>query len=431
MLKLHELLEKRSKALTEWKALVAAAETEKRDLSADEEKREGELKSEIETLDGKIERAKALADAERRAAPATISQRGDGQWEDRAREFSITTAIRAAMGEKVDAGRETELSAEVARRTGRTFQGIAVPDEAFGSLEKRVITVADQAGALVQTTVHADRFIDRLRPSILLPQLGVTVLDGLVGDADIPRQTASAEAHWVGEDGEISASDLDFDDVQLRPKTVGAITSYNRRTLLNATPGIEQIVRNDLSRVIAQAVDEAALYGDGSSNRPLGVTLTPGVFEIAMGTGPTWGQVLEHIANVEGASVVSQQLGWAMSAWSAKALRSALKVSGDAAAGFIMDSPRELAGYRTAVSSVVPGNPAGTGAEPGTVVFGAWENMLLGSWSGVDILVNPYEGTAYSRGRVLIRAMRDVDVAVRHPEAFSVTTDLPVDLESV
>lgn len=430
MLKMHELLEKRSKALAGWKAIVAAAETEKRDLTADEEKREGEFKSELESLDKQIERAKALADAER-SAPPVISQRGDGQWEDRAREFSITTAVRAAMGEHVDDGRERELSTELAKRTGRTFQGIGVPDEAFGSLERRVITVADQAGALVQTSVLADRFIDRLRPSILLPQLGVTVLDGLVGYADIPRQTASAEAQWVGEDEAITATDLDFDDVQLRPKTVGAITSYSRRTLLNATPGIEQIVRNDLSRVIAQAVDEAALYGDGLSNRPLGVALTPGVFLVQMDPGPTWGQVLEHIANVEGANVISQQLGWAMSAWSAKSLRLALKAPGDASAGWVMDGPRELAGYRAVVSSTVPGNPAGTGAEPGTLIFGAWENMLLGTWSGVDILVNPYEGNAYSRGRVLIRAMRDVDVAVRHPEAFSVTTDLPIDLETI
>lgn len=430
MLKLHELLEKRAKALAGWKALVTVAETEKRDLTADDEKRESEFKSELESLDGKIERAKALAEAER-SAPPTISRHGDGQWEDRAREFSITTAVRAAMGEKVDDGRERELSGELSKRTGRTFQGIAVPDEAFGSLERRVITVADQAGALVQTTVHADRFIDRLRPSIILPQLGVTVLDGLIGDADIPRQTASADAQWVGEDGQITSSDLDFDDVQLRPKTVGAITSYSRRTLLNATPSIEQIVRNDLSRVIAQAVDEAALYGDGLSNRPLGVTLTPGVWEVSMASGPTWAQILEHVASIEGANVISERLGWAMSAWSAKTLRSSLKVPGDAGAGFIMDSPRELAGYRTVVSSSVPGNPAGTGAEPGTVIFGAWENMLLGTWSGVDILVNPYEGDAYSRGRVLIRAMRDVDVAVRHAEAFSITSDLPIDLESV
>lgn len=429
MLKLHELLEKRSKALAGWKALVTTAETEKRDLTADEEKREGEFKSELESLDTKIERAKALADAER-SAPPTISQHGDGQWEDRAREFSITTAVRAAMGERVDDGRERELSVELSKRTGRTFQGIAVPDEAFGSLERRVITVANQAGALVQTTVHGDRFIDRLRPSLILPQLGVTVLDGLVGDADIPRQTASAEAQWVGEDGAITASDLDFDDVQLRPKTVGAITSYSRRTLLNATPAIEQIVRNDLSRVIAQAVDEAALYGDGSSNRPLGVTLTPGVFLVSMDPGPTWGQVLEHIANVEGADVLSQQLGWAMSAWSSKTLRSTLKVPGDAGAGYLMDLPRELAGYRAVSSSTVPGNPYGTGAEPGTVIFGAWENMLLGIWSGTDLLINPFETDAYSRGRVLIRAMRDVDVAVRHAEAFSVTTDLPIDLVS-
>ena len=33
---------------------------------------------------------------------------------------------------------------------------------------------------------------------------------------------------------------------------------------------------------------------------------------------------------------------------------------------------------------------------------------------------------AYSKGRVLMRVMRDVDVAVRHGESFAYATDLPV-----
>jgi len=429
MLKLHELLEKRSKALTEWKKLVSTAETEQRDLTADDEKRESELKGEIETLDKQIDRARSLADAER-TAPAIIGQRGDGRYEERAREFSITTAIRAAMGEKVDDGRERELSAELVKRSGRSFQGIAVPDEAFGSLERRVMTTDGAAASLVPTQHLADRFIDRLRPSNILPILGATVIDGLVGDADIPRQTGSAIAQWVGEDQPLDSSDLDFDDVQLRPKTVGAITSYSRRTLLNAVPSIEAIVRSDLANVIAEAVDEAALYGDGLSNRPLGITLTTGVSVLSMASGPTWAQVLEHIANVEGANVVSRALGWAMSAWSARELRATTKVPGDGSAGFLMDQPGQLAGYRAVVSSTVPGNPDGSNAEPGTLIFGAWENLILAAWSGVDILVNPFEGEAYKRGRVLIRAMRDVDVGVRHPEAFSVTDDMPISIES-
>jgi hypothetical protein len=38
--------------------------------------------------------------------------------------------------------------------------------------------------------------------------------------------------------------------------------------------------------------------------------------------------------------------------------------------------------------------------------------------------VNPYAETAYAKGRVLVRCMRDVDVGVRHPEAFSISTDI-------
>ena len=49
-------------------------------------------------------------------------------------------------------------------------------------------------------------------------------------------------------------------------------------------------------------------------------------------------------------------------------------------------------------------------------------SLLVGYWSGLDLLVNPYETTAYQKGRVLVRVMRDVDVAVRHPESLSTQT---------
>lgn len=47
---------------------------------------------------------------------------------------------------------------------------------------------------------------------------------------------------------------------------------------------------------------------------------------------------------------------------------------------------------------------------------------MLGVWSEVDILVNPYAEPAYSRGGVQVRAMATVDTAVRHPEGFVVAS---------
>ena len=84
-------------------------------------------------------------------------------------------------------------------------------------------------------------------------------------------------------------------------------------------------------------------------------------------------------------------------------------------------------GIPTTFSNQVPKNLGG-GAEHG-LIYGDWSELLIGVWSELDILVNPYESTAYSKGNVVIRAMATVDVAVRHPKAFvsveDVTTSTP------
>lgn len=422
MPKLHELQEARARSVAEMRALTDKADAENRDFTPDEDRQFKELKGQVADLDRKIERAKAVAEAER-SAPAIIHHGpGDGRFEERARDFSIVKAIRAQLGDDVDAGFEREMSAEVKRRTGRTFEGIAVPDEVFLG-ERRVMLTSDAAAPLVPNVHRADMFIDRLRNALVTERLGATILDNLVGDVDIPRQTASAQAQWVGEDGEITATDLDFDDVALRPKTVGAITSYSRRTLINSVPSIEQIVRNDLARQVANAIDFAALLGTGTDNTPRGIANTPGVHQVDMSAGATWDDILDFIAGIEGANAWGDAMGWALNPYAVKKLRGTLRVAGDAGAGFLMDGVGQLAGYPAAVTNALPGNPNGT---PATVIFGNWSDLLIGYWSGTDILVNPYEGAAYSRGRVLVRAMRDVDVQVRHGESFSISDDMPV-----
>ncbi len=76
----------------------------------------------------------------------------------------------------------------------------------------------------------------------------------------------------------------------------------------------------------------------------------------------------------------------------------------------------------TTFSNLVP-KTLGAGAEHG-LIYGDWSELLIGIWSEVDILVNPFESTAYSKGNVSIRAMGTVDVAVRHKKAFVSVEDL-------
>lgn len=434
-MRLHELQERRAAVATEMRGIADKAETENRDYTDAEDTKHKELRTELTALDKKIERARDVAEAER-AAPAILhsGRLGDGQYEQRARGFSLVKAINARLGDPVDAGFEREISQEVARRSGRGFQGIAVPDEYF-HVERRafgdnVLTIGGNAADLYPNVHRADLFIDKLRSAIVVGRLGATVLDGLVGTNDIPRQTASATASWVGEDGSLSDTAPDFDDVTLAPKTVGAIASYSRRTLINARPSIENIVRNDLAAVVASAIDRAAMLADGSSNQPTGVVEQTDVHEITLSGGATWDKVLDFIASIQHADADVGGLGWAMNAWAVKTLRSTVRVPTDNSAGFIMEGPNALAGFPAAVTSALPGDPNGDPSPvAATIIFGAWSQLLVGYWSGLDVLVNPYETTAYQKGRVLIRAMRDVDVAVRHPESFAFADDMPVVVE--
>lgn len=427
-MKLHELKEKRAQAVAKMRSLTDKAEAETRDLSDTEDTEFRTLKDEVAGLDRQIERAQFLAEAER-SAPAITTQNGDGRFEDRARDFSLVRAINAQLGEDVDAGFEREISSEVKRRSGRKFQGIAVPDEFF---HKRTLTTGSAAASLYPERHRADLFIDMLRDQLVTGRLGATVLDNLVGDQDIPKQTGSSTAQWVAEDGAITETDAAFTDVSMSPKTVGAITSYSRRTLINASPSIEQLVRNDLASVVANAIDLAAITGDGTGNTPLGVVNHPDAAALTLAgieAGDRWAEVLDFIATVQTANADLGSMGWTLNPKAVAKLRSTLKVtSADGTGpGYVMADPGNLAGYAAVPTAAIP-TVAGVDPDPDTtsVIFGAWSQLMIGYWSGTDVLVNPYEADAYSRGRVLMRVMRDCDVAVRHGESFAYATDLAV-----
>jgi hypothetical protein len=74
-----------------------------------------------------------------------------------------------------------------------------------------------------------------------------------------------------------------------------------------------------------------------------------------------------------------------------------------------------MAGLALAASKNVPA---------GKLILGDFSQVMLGVWSEVDILVNPYAEPAYSRGGIQVRAMATVDTAVRHPQGFVVATEV-------
>ena len=90
----------------------------------------------------------------------------------------------------------------------------------------------------------------------------------------------------------------------------------------------------------------------------------------------------------------------------------------------VMEAPDALAGYPVARSTLIPIDEAAT-PDATAVIFGQWSDLLIGYWSAFDLLVNPYEATAYSKGNVSVRGMLTADIKLRHVESFAAAIDFP------
>ncbi|MGA0587263.1 phage major capsid protein [Dyella sp. KRB-257] len=407
---LASIREAKASKVAECRALLAKAESEKRSLNADESKSFDTLKVDIERLEADETRAAFMAEAERRMGGEPVQ--GDKSFADLERSVSLLSVIRAGMEGRSPSGAEAEYHAEAQRRSGRRAQGTLVP---LAALEKRVNTTTG-AGAVVPTDHRPDQYIQPLRNKLLARKLGVRVLSGLSGDVSIPKFGSGTTSGWVAENGALSTSDMSFDSVGLTPKHVGALSEMSRQLIQQSSPDVEQLLRDDLSFGIAQAIDAALIMG-GGTNEPTGILATSGIQTASLAT-LTWTAVLAMLEKLD--LVNATAANWLTSPRVRTKLASVQTAD---ALPFLLTHGR-VADIPLSSTNQVP-EKAGS-PNTGRLILGDFAQAMLGIWSELDILVNPYDSTAYARGGVLVRAMATCDVAVRHPEAFVVADDVAI-----
>ncbi len=378
------------------------------------------MKIELRSFEEKIERQQTIDEFDRRSQGTTIHQAGNGEFDKEKRNFSLCRLIASKLEPSIDAGRELEIVAEQRRLTGKQCEGFLVPFDCLAPrMERRVLTYAGDGSNLVSTEVLQNEFITALQPMSVATLLGARVLTGLTSDITLPRQDSRAPTGaWFGENSSINTADMSFDQVTGTVKHYGGITSFGRKIVISATPGVEQIARQLMMSNLAGGLDLGTMKGAGAP-APTGITQTANIHtKTSSSANPTYAEVLDAVAKVKNSNVPMGSLGWAMNAFAEAKFKSITKVSSDAGAGFLMSDDGRLGGAPSAVTSQLAGNPATSPATDGEAIFGAWSEVIIGMWGGVEILVNPYEADAYSKGNVWVRAIIDADVLVRHPEAF-------------
>ena len=346
------------------------------------------------------------------------------------RAFSFVKAIRALANPQDRAAQEAarfefEVSEAAAKKEGRTSRGLLVPVDV---LYKRDLTTSTasgtaKAGNTVATDLLAASFIDVLRNKMVLNTLGAQFLTGLQGNVAIPRKTAASAAYWVAENvaPTESTNAPAFDQVTMSPKTLGAYVDISRRLMLQSSLDIENLVRNDLATSIAVAMDGAAVAGSGS-NKPTGVLNTSGIGSVTLGTNggaPTWAMVTSLVREVDIDNALNGAAAFLTNGQVKAKLASTSKQTSGVEGNFILGPDvNNLYGYPIVVSQQMPSNLSkGTGSNLSAMIFGVWSELLIGQWSGIDILVDQYTGS--NAGTVRVVAFHDCDFAVRHPESFA------------
>lgn len=342
--------------------------------------------------------------------------------------YSLARAVRAEMtGDWGGAGLEREMHQELRRVGGRGAEGVMVPDWAVVPRKAgRRDLIDSTAGAeLLGTTHMGSMFVDALRPATIVGRLGGRILTGNTHDIAIPKLSAGTASEWIVEDAAATESVPSLGTLSAQYHHLSVRASYSRRMIVQSEPAIEEILRSDMLRELAIAVDRAALIGSGTAGQPRGIINTVGVGSVAMGTdggAPTWSKVLEFVSAVETQDAGGSSMGWAINPSTKSALMSTTRDTGSGS--FCLDGDaRRMAGFPVETSTILPNDGTkGTGTALSTIVFGNWNDLYLVQFGGLEIIVDKYSQS--EKGNVRIAMHSHWDVMLRHPEAFAVASDV-------
>lgn len=343
--------------------------------------------------------------------PITGKEADLGLSDKEVRAYSFVRAIHAMAnpGDKSAweaAAYERELSEAASKKSGRAARGFMIPADVL----RRDLNVgtATAGGNLVATDLLAGSFIDLLRNRSVAVRAGATVLNGLSGNIAIPKQTGAATAYWVAESGAPTESQQTIGQVTMTPKTVGAYTDFSRRLTLQSSIDIETMVRSDLATVIALAIDKAALYGTNADNQPKGLTGQTGINTVAFAAAnATFAELVAMETNIASDNADVNGMTYLVNPAQRGAYKSTAKF-GSGTDATIWEPGNTVNGYRTEVSNQITA---------GDVLFGNFAELLIGFWSGLDLMVDPYSNS--TSGTIRVVALQDTDIAVRHAESFT------------
>ena len=401
------------------------------EISAELETRLAEFEScqdaaQRKDLAGKVEElTRELKDAQlsEAARKAQANQRVLSPKEkEELRRFSISKFLRQAQSGKFD-GIEEDIAKEGAEEFKRG--GLNAVENAVylpSTFLRYYYTNASESAygqAFIEQTGLT--YIGKLRNATLGSKLGVRYLNDLKGN--IAFVTGGADAAWVAEEGTASKQKPAYSKVVMSPKRLQVLQGVTYDLMHQSSKALDDLILDDMVKAHAVALDAAIFTGSGSSGQPTGVLSASNVNSItidASNGGPLTYNLLVQMETEVGIDngLLDDTLAYVSNAKVQGKLKTIPQIQGYP---YYLMNDGKVNGYPFYMSNAIPSN-LGAGTAFSAAIFGNWSEVIVGSWGGLQIIVDPY--TAKAEGVLEISAAAYHDVLVRTPVAFCKIVDI-------
>lgn len=368
-----------AEAKTRAKEIIDLAKTEIRELTEDEQKEiDGlketieEKKRELKELEEELKSYDNLIEDDDEDEPK--EEKNNKRNKMKKDNLSLIKEIRGAMG-----------------NNEHTFKVNA---------ETRAVQVTGAQGVhdeVVETEIQG--ILEPLYANSVLTKLGVRWYSGLpMGDVQVPI-LGRGNVGWKGEVETAGASGNTFTAVKLQPKRLTAYVDISKQLLVQDNIGVEAAIRRDIVNALNDTL-EATIFGgaQGTTDKPAGIFygVTPTEIE-------DFEDLCEFESELDDANIGSDRK-YLLGNGAKADLRSMIK--GQNATGMVFEGG-EVDGTPAFTTSNVNG-----GAENKfDFAYGDWSNLLVASWSDIDITVDEYSQAVNACIRLVVNAYFDAIIA--------------------
>ena len=342
--------------------------------------------------------------------------------------FSISKFLRQIDpngSEKLD-GIEAEMATEGEQEFKRSVPG-AAEGKFLPSFLLRDLTYSPNASeanygqALIEQTRLT--YFEALRNAMLGAKLGVRYLNGLVGNIAFVKG-GGATASWYAEEAQASVVKPTYAKATMSPKRLQVIQGVTYDLLHQSSLAVDRLIMDDLTKAHASALDAAIFNGSGSSGQPTGVLAAANTNSIAIDTdgGPlTYALLVQMETEVAIDNALLDSLAYVSNAKVQGKLKTIPQIAGYPV--YLMNDGK-VNGYPFLMSNALPSNltKGSTTTACSAIIFGAWSEVFVGGWGGLQFIVDPFSKKDY--GVLEISAAAYHDVLVRRPEAFCKIVDV-------